>query len=202
MRLGFDIDGCLAEFGASFAEHLIAVTEKNLFAPDYDRTDPPVWDWPQHCGYTKAEEDATWQHVWNSKWFWHDLDVIPGELKSLYLINDLSRIEGHEVYFITHRKGRCVQWQTSEWLQNHGVACASVLISASRDKFPLVKALQLDTYIDDNIDTANDLAREAEEKTIPTRIYLRSTRHNQENRHPGLRVVPSVWEMLKQEDLT
>jgi len=194
-------DGCLAQFNASFADEILSVIGDRRWPEGYDTSDPPVWEWPRHFGYTKEEEDRVWQEVWASKYFWHDLDVILGELKSLYLLNDLSRCDGHEIYFITHRKGRCAQWQSNEWLQEHGVACSAVLISQSRNKFPLIQALGLDAYIDDNIDTANDLAREQAEGAIQTRIYLRSTRHNQESRHPGLRVVDSVWEMLGQEGL-
>ena len=199
MKLGFDLDGCLAQFNVAFAERLVQVTGKNLFPADYDRGNPPVWEWPTYFGYTPEEEKRTWESVWSEWFFWQHLNVEPGQEKTLERIARLSDIDGHEIYFITNRRGRAVQSQCACWLLNNGINTASVIIA--RDKLPIIRALALDAFIDDKIETANDLARAADERDIPTRVYLKETLHNRENRHPALRCVPSVWDMLVSEGL-
>lgn len=198
MRLGFDLDGVLAEFSVGFYQLLID-RYGDRFPKRYDPTDPPVWEWPRHFGYTEQEEAAAWREVWEGRTFWQHLGIIDGEQPTIHHLNALNVHDGHEIHFITNRRGRSVQYQSSNWLAEHGFRHASVIIAS--DKYPIVRALRLDTYIDDKIETANDLAREQEEGTIYTRIYLRHTLHNRENRHKGLIVVNSVWEMLEREGL-
>lgn len=198
MKLGFDLDGCVANFNTAF-HALLCERHGDRFPKDYNPADPPVWEWPRHFGYTREEENACWKEVWASRTFWQHLNVIKGEELTIQVLNLLHKQDGFEVYFITNRRGEAAQYQSGWFLANAGFRHPSVILA--RDKYPIVRALQLDAYIDDKIETANDLARENEEGTIPTRVYLRHTSHNQENRHPRLRVVNSVWEMLEKEGL-
>lgn len=198
MKFGFDLDGCLASFNTAF-HALLCARHGDRFPKDYDPKNPPVWEWPRYFGYTQQEEDACWQEAWDGRTFWQHLDVIPGEERTIPMLNALQCQDGHEIHFITNRRGKAAQYQSGWFLTNAGFRHPSVIIA--RDKYPIVKALQLDAYIDDKIETANDLAEAAEKQFIPTRIYLRHTLHNRENRHPGLIVVNSVWEMLEKEGL-
>lgn len=198
MKLGFDLDGCLAQFNVAFHDLLVA-RHGNRFPAGYDPSDPPVWEWPRWYGYTKEEEGACWKEVWDGRTFWQHLDVIPGEERTIPYLNALHVHDGHEIHFITNRRGKAVQYQSAWFLANAGFRHPSVIIA--RDKLPIIRALGLDAYIDDKIDTVNDLARAQEEGDIETRIYLRHTRHNQQNRHERVLVVNRVWEMLVQEGL-
>lgn len=197
MKLGFDLDGCLAEFNTSFHELLIMRTGKDLFPPGYVPNDPPVWEWPRHFGYTFEEEQKVWEEVWAGRMFWMGLDVI--EPRTLHQLNALNCQDGHEIHFITNRKGKAAQYQSGYWLADHGFRHPSVIIR--KDKFPIIRDLELDAYIDDNIEMSNTLAKKHATGELETRIYLKSTRHNQVDRHPDLIVVESVWEMLEREGL-
>ena len=150
---------------------------------------------------TEEEENACWNEVWDSRTFWQHLDVIPGEERTIHQLNALHVHDGHEIHFITHRRGRAVQYQSAWFLAHAGFRHPSVIIAG--DKYPIIKALKLDAYIDDRIETVNELARVREEGFLDgdPRIYLRSASYNQEHRHPGLIVVDSVWGMLEKEGL-
>ncbi len=199
MKYGFDLDGCLAQFNVPFYELLVARHGKRGPA-DYAPDQPPCWEWPRFLGYSEAEEKACWNEVWEGRTFWQQMDVIPGEERTIQQLNAINVHDGHEIHFITNRRGEAVQYQSAWFLSKHGFRQPSVIIAS--DKFPVIRALRLDAYIDDKLETANDLAVENAKGTIHTRAYLRSTRHNAEKRHPRLRVVNSVWEMLELEGLT
>ena len=200
MKLGFDLDGVLAQFNESFYE-LLRGRHGDRFPKGYEACNPPCWEWPRYFGYTKEEEEACWQEVWNGRTFWQHLAVIDGEERTIHKLNSLNGHDGHEIHFITNRRGKAVQYQSAEFLWQNGFRHPSVIIA--RDKYPIIKALKLDAYIDDKIETANELARVKEEGFLDgdPRIYLRHTLHNRENRHPGLIVVENVWEMLEKEGL-
>lgn len=199
MKLGFDLDGCLAQFNDAFHTLLLERTGKDLFPEGYDPTDPPVWEWPTHFGYTKQEEHKCWEEVWEGGEFWQHLDIIKGEEATIDQLNVLNIHDGHEIYFITNRRGQSAQYQSAAWLYDWGMRRPAVILA--KDKLPIIRALNLDAYIDDKIETANDLARAQVEKDIKTRVYLRETSHNRVDRYPNLIPVKSVWEMLEKEGL-
>ena len=53
MRIGFDVDGVLADFNKRFIERVIAITGRDLFPPR--PFDIPTWNYPEHYGYTAEE---------------------------------------------------------------------------------------------------------------------------------------------------
>lgn len=190
----------MAGFNVAFCE-LLKARHGDRFPKDYESCNPPCWEWPRHFGYTQEEEDACWQEVWDGRTFWQHLEIFPGEERTIHQLNALHVHDGHEIHFITNRRGKAVQYQSAWFLVNAGFRHPSVIIA--RDKYPIVKALKLDAYIDDRIETCNDLARIKEEGFLDgdPRLYLRHTLYNRENRHPGLIVVNGVWEMLTKEGL-
>ena len=200
MRLGFDLDGVLAHFAIAFHQRLVDA-HGDRCPKDYDPSQPPCWEWPRHFGYTQEEERACWDEVWDSRTFWQHLEVMPGEERTIHQLNALHVHDGHEIHFITHRRGRAVQYQSAWFLTNAGFRHPSVIIAG--DKYPIINALKLDAYIDDRIETVNELvrAREAGALNGDPRLYLRHALYNQEHRHPGLIVVNNVWEMLTKEGL-
>lgn len=198
MKFGFDLDGVLAQFNVAFHDLLVA-RHGDRFPKGYDPSDPPVWEWPRHFGYTEAEEMKVWEEVWASRTFWQHLNVIPGEERTIHQLNALNVHDGHEIHFITNRRGKAVQYQSAWFLSNAGFRHPSVIIA--RNKYPVIQSLKLDAYTDDKIETVNELAQAFEDDHIRTRIYLRHTLHNRENRHRELIVVKSVWEMLEKEGL-
>ena len=170
MRLGFDCDGVLADFASDYQSLIIKVTGKDLFQPG-DVENPPVWSWPEFRGYTKEDMTAVWKVIAEH----HAFSLGHRETRDCstlrMLMPDLQR--NHDVYFITNRVGETAKWQTESWLQFHlGMLNPTVLISA--EKGLCAKALELDCYIDDNLDNANDVAM----KSPDTRVYLLNRRYN------------------------
>lgn len=177
MKVGIDCDGVLAAFVPAYQNLCIRLTGKNLFHAG-DRSDPPVWHWPQLRGYTPEEMDKVWSAIKTDPAFWLNLGDLDG-------LNDLRRVyrtlcRDHEVYFITARVGESAKWQTEAWLHlrlMHEVwetpGTPTVLISSQKGL--CCKALDLDVYVDDNMDNVRDCVKTARN----TRTYLLDRAYNQ-----------------------
>lgn len=178
MRIGFDVDGVLANFSANYAPLLAEVAGRNLFLPG-DIENPPCWLWDEYRGYTKAETRATWDVVKASGRFWLDLPPLNGASTLAMVLPDLQR--NHDIYFVTNRMGLDAKWQTEAWLKLHvGVDTPTVLVSAQKGL--IAAGLKLDCYVDDNLDNANDVAEKTgPDPAVATRTYLLDKSYNRSN---------------------
>lgn len=197
MRIGFDIDGVLAHFEAGYEKLIVEVTGKNLFPwePGQNRCGgSPVWDWPQHFGYTNEEVSAVWQRLKDSGTFWLDLDEMPGaaELRAVK-----HRLTTHDVYYCTSRVGLDCKWQTEMWLGQHiNELTPTVLITS--EKGLACRVLKLDAYIDDNFDNAQNVVSDSPK----TRVYLLDADYNRlVGLEPSVTRVQSVSEFLSREQV-
>ena len=180
MRIGLDIDGVLADFSRAAAAVFVSVTGRNLIPVNFGDLTVPVWLWWEHYGYTKDEARTALDYIHRSSDFWLNLWPLPDANTLRFLLSGFER--QHELYFITRRDGDRVKRQTELWLFDHlkypinvsGV-WPTVLIVGYREKGAMAKALQLDIYVDDNCDNANDVVRQSP----ATRMYLVSRAHNQ-----------------------
>jgi 5'(3')-deoxyribonucleotidase len=163
--IGVDIDGVLAEFNSGFAARLRAVTGRDLLPEDI--TNPPVWNWPTHFGYTEQEVSKAWDDCWQDPEFWLNLDAI-GWVDMFF--EDLAELDA-DVYFITDRKGINVKLQTECWLQEYGCEAPTVLIAG--DKGPLAKALRLTHFLDDR-----DKNCQAVAEATDTQVFLLDRNYN------------------------
>ena len=152
MRIGFDVDGVLADFSKGYMALIIKLSGRDLFAPgDWDN--PPCWDWDKFRGYTAEERAMAWKHIVASATFWEELTPLPGNYETLrdvfYTLNGQ-----HELYFITNRTGVMVKRQTENWLRYYLnlIHVPTVLITGHGVKGLVAKALNLDAYLDDNFD--------------------------------------------------
>lgn len=203
MRIGFDIDGVLADFSRGFMDALIASAGVNRFLPD-DDTDAPCWDWDKYRGYTSDERKRAWSNVHQSSDFWMNLPPLENVNTLRMMLRELER--KHEVYFLTNRIGQRVKRQTEIWLVEHlkyplqldGVY-PTVLITEHRTKGDAARTLGLHAYIDDNYDNVHDVAL-----AVPTcRVYLRNRRYNQQgmvvltDREPNLVTLQPFQPVMK-----
>lgn len=167
LRIGFDVDGVMSHFSPDYQRVITELTGKNLFEPG-DADNPPCWDWDLLRGYTKAERARAFEHIGRHRTFWYDCPPLPGlwdldQLRFLY--------SDHEVYFITNRGGYRVKYQTEQWFRRWlhigPEVPITVVVNGHRSKGLVAKALNLDAYLDDNVDNVMDCLITAPEcKTV------------------------------------
>lgn len=153
LKIGFDVDGVLANFVEASEKVIIQMTGKNLF-PQYEgERGPATWNWPVYYGYTQEEMDAAFKRIAEKPGFWTGLNPLSGAKEladawhALYFDAD--------VYFVTNRSGPAAKTETEWWLEQQGIQRPTVLISKA--KGAVAAALKLDAYIDDNFDNALDV---------------------------------------------
>lgn len=145
MRIGFDVDGVLADFNTRFIEEIKQITGRNLFPPDFVIRE---WNYPVvQLDYSREEIDHVWQVLKSRRNFWDGLSAFPGVIQALDEAKRRQLHFGDTIYFITSRVGYQAKEQTEFWLRAHGFADPTVLIC--HDKGAAAKALDLTHYIDD-----------------------------------------------------
>lgn len=157
MRIGFDVDGVLADFNNSFIERCIQVTGKDLFPPR--PFDIPCWDYPEHYGYTREETSAIWASIKRDPYFWQSLHAYPEAYRTVQQLDWLEWNEFAEVYYVTARPGTRVKFQTEIWLEEgvHASYSGRKTVLISSHKGLVARALDLDVYIDDKWENCLDV---------------------------------------------
>lgn len=167
MRIGFDIDGVLANFEASYAPLLTArsgIEFPRLGQPDW----PDVWYWEREAGVTKEQEAAVWtEDILPSIHFWASLQPTKECEETLAYLNK-CRLDGDYVCFITSRPGEFAKDATVKWLLAQGFDDPNVFVCNSADaKAEKARDLDLDFFIDDK-----DLNVEAVAEVVPYVVIL------------------------------
>jgi hypothetical protein len=170
MRLGFDLDGTVADMQSALAREA-----RRLF-PDIDpaslpRSASPEAISPSAQAQASAEETRLsigslsqrqqtelWKAVAERTNFWETLDELePGALARLYRLVQERR---WELIFLTSRpetKGDTAQAQSYRWLKSKGYETPSVfVVHGSRGK--IASALALDVLVDDRPENCLDVA--------------------------------------------
>jgi FMN phosphatase YigB (HAD superfamily) len=182
LRIGFDMDGVLADFNGAFRAH-----EARLFgasAPDAGRprvaerrrdsadaeTDPEREEERQAQARQHAEarrrEDAVWKAIEATPDFWTTLE--PLDRRAVARIHELMLRHRWEVFFITQRpftEGETVQRQTQRWLVAQGFDLPTVIVLRG-SRGHAAAALGLDYHVDDRPQNCIDVAADSTAKTI------------------------------------
>lgn len=203
MRIGFDVDGVLADFIAHYRPFLIKHTGKDLFpAPGWQ-----TWDWDFECGYARADRDSAFAAIAASPRFWKNLPPLGENVRTLALVGpDIQK--RHDLYFITNRGGATAKTQTEEWLQAYiGIALPTVLISGAKGL--CASALRLDAYVDDNLpnllacveanaEERRRAGRLDEKPKFETRLFLMKQEYNVKDvvRDEDIRRVGNMGQMM------
>ena len=178
LRIGFDIDGVLANFVRSYQKLFIRLTGEDRFLPG-DIEDPPCWDWPTLRGYTEEQTALVWGAIKTDPAFWLNLEPTSDVGLLRLLIRQLER--KHDVYYVTSRVGERAKRQSELWLFSQLRYPLSVgpevwpTVLISSEKGECCHALKLDVYVDDNFDNVVDCLK----KSVHTRTYLLEKRYNQ-----------------------
>jgi len=187
LRIGFDMDGTLADLSSAYAE-----TEGRLFGKQATEHEPPAPE-AREAEQHDTEEVSTAATTGDNRWVverrrspgggsrhrelvWHAIEETPnfwtmlkplesGAIRRLY---ELTIEHNWEVFFITQRPataGATVQLQTHNWLVEQGFATPSVIpLSSARGK--CAAALQLDYLIDDTPQNCLDVLADSSTRAI------------------------------------
>lgn len=182
MRLGFDLDGTVADLHRALAQEA-----RRLF-PDVDPAAVPSSAAPvattnganvdETASAAPEEQQVSFgalsarqqRDIWNAvcqrENFWETLDEIePGSLARLYQLVQQHR---WELIFLTSRpetRGDTAQAQSHRWLTKHGYEQPSVfVVHGSRGK--IASALALDVIVDDRPENCLDVAIDSSARAI------------------------------------
>src|SRR5262245_3574475 len=180
MRVGFDLDGTVADLQSALAREAVELFPEidpaslpRSAAPDSDR---------EHTPYTRPDEVQVervsisalshgqqrelWKTVCARVNFWETLDEIePGVLARLFTVASQRR---WEVIFLTSRPqtaGYSAQQQSHRWLVANGFLTPSVfVVHGSRGK--IAESLGLDMIVDDRPENCLDIAMDSKARAV------------------------------------
>jgi hypothetical protein len=180
LRIGFDMDGVLADFESAFRE-----CDRRIFGADAreavgapeveeerqaaaakiagDVTDKSPGPAPRAL---RRREDAVWKAIESTENFWVHLK--PLDPDAVRQIHALTLRHRWEVFFITQRPetaGDTVQRQTQRWLVEQGFDLPSVLVIRG-SRGAAAEALRLDYHVDDSPQNCHDVVSESSAKPI------------------------------------
>ena len=181
MRIGFDLDGVLADLHTAFARTAkqlypelddAAIESGDIGSSPPDTSDgqaaveeaPPAPE--QDVPLSRQQSDAVWAHLEAMENFWETLgEIEPGAIRRLAQLAEDRR---WEVIFITSRPnsaGLTVQRQSQRWLRQLGFDLPSVfVVHGSRGR--VCDALRLDVLVDDRPDNCLDVVLESKAGAI------------------------------------
>lgn len=185
LRIGFDMDGTLADFGRAFHE-----VEARLFgpgpgisegqpereeealadAPDRPMPAPVIQDDAEVRAITtfdlRRRRTMIWRDIQATPDFWRTLQ--PTDEGAVRRIYSLMLLHKWEVFFITQRPytdGDTVQRQTQKWLVEQGFDLPSVLVLGG-SRGTAAAALRLNYHVDDSAQNCVDVISDSRARPI------------------------------------
>jgi hypothetical protein len=142
LRVGFDLDGVVADFPKAFVEIAAKVLGREAIRR-------PISPMPDFDAMSPADAKRVWRVITETPNWWLGLEPYePDQIARLY---QLTRRYRWEVSFLTSRlptAGDSVQFQSQAWLETHGFYMPAVVtVPGSRGE--VANALRLDVVIDD-----------------------------------------------------
>jgi hypothetical protein len=181
LRIGFDMDGVLADFDSAFREVEVRLfgkgeaghagePEREEEAQEASARRAAAGDATRQrlAGARKAKRrrDRVWQVIQETPDFWAALQPI--DPAAVRRIHALMLAHSWEVFFITQRPktaGDTVQRQTQRWLVAQGFDLPSVLVLGG-SRGAAAGALRLDYHVDDSPQNCLDVISDSRARTI------------------------------------
>jgi hypothetical protein len=159
LRLGFDLDGVVADFRTAFLDAAAQLLGGNSI----QRQSSPM---PDLDGVSAADAKRVWKAITETPNWW--LGLAPYEPAQIARLYQLSRRFRWEVSFLTTRiptAGDSVQFQSQAWLEAHGFYMPAVVtVPGSRGE--IANALRLDLVIDDQFLNCLEVVSSSQSKAI------------------------------------
>ena len=163
LRIGFDVDGVLADFRTAFREAAVRCLRREVDDSSESADTPNV--------LTLKDVRRVWEFIGKTPNWWMEVPVFePEQIARLYAI---TRAEGWEVFFLTKRPpsaGDSVQFQTQWWIERFGFYLPAVLtVPGSRGE--IANGLRLDLLVDDQLINCVEVVSASTSKAV---LMLRS----------------------------
>ena len=184
LRLGFDVDGVLADFRSAF--HTLAVSELG----DKRQSD-------LEANLSKGDIERLWKAVARVSNWWVELPAYePDQIARLYA---LARRWRWEVFFMTSRPpsaGDTVQLQTQAWLERHGFYMPAVLTAPALARGEIARALRLDLIVDDHLVNCMEIVGASNSKVLHMSRQPVNAEQRDQAESRGIGVVATLSETL------
>jgi len=208
LRIGFDLDGVLADMEAALVREAETLFGPRLTQPDAQPATAahasmsdlvPAENFDNaplrhELHLTARQRRQLWRHVSGIEGFWENLDEIePGAVTRLATLAAERR---WEVMFLTRRPptaGATSQVQSQRWLEAKGFRLPAVyVVTASRGL--IAAALTLDLVVDDTPENCVDVASDSRARSIG--VFRTQDVPQQALRAMGIHLVQSTDECL------
>jgi len=182
LRLGFDLDGVVADFRTAFLEE----TVRQLGKESITRPGAPM---PDLDGVSPEDAKRVWKAITATPNWW--LTLAPYEPVQIARLYQLTRRFRWEVTFLTMRlptAGDSVQVQSQAWLEAYGYYMPSVMtVPGSRGE--VANALRLDVVVDDQLLNCLEVVGASQAKAMLMLQQLTDAALEQEATSRGIGVV-------------
>ena len=184
LRLGFDVDGVLADFRTAF--HALAISELGV------QRQADI-----EANLSKADIERLWKAVASLPNWWADVPAYePDQIGRLYA---LARKWRWEVFFLTSRPpsgGDAVQLQTQVWLEKHGFYLPSVMTAPALARGEIARGLRLDLVVDDHFVNCMEIVGASNSKVLNMARQAIDQHRRQQAESRGIGVVATLSETL------
>ena len=148
MRVGFDLDGVLYDFGNSVRRYLDSIGTPYGFKDD--AAEPHHWDFYEYWGMDRKQFTQLCHDGVDAGYIFQG-GIRPNAVSA---VERVARL-GHDVIIITDRQFGTVPQNshnaTNEWLAQHGIEYDELVFSADKT------AVQTDVFVEDKLENYDNL---------------------------------------------
>lgn len=165
LRVGFDLDGCLYDFGNSVRRYLDSIGR--LYGWQDDKVENHTWDFYTYWGMDRDEFTQICHSGVDAGYIFSG-PARPGAVEAVRKVAEA----GHQIIIITDRQFGSEPINshraTEEWLASHGIEYDELWFSADKT------CAHTDTFVEDRLSNYDDLVKVG----TPTALITRDWNHD------------------------